>query len=338
MEVIGLSIFSGFLLLASLAAVVMGFQKVPQGFQYTVERFGKYTKTLESGPQWIMPVADQVTHRLDMREQVLDVPSQEVITLDNATVQVNGVAFFKVENASKAAYAVTNYREAVLSLVTANIRGTAGSMKLDELLSKRDEISSDILGDVDAATQAWGIKVFRVKIQNIDPPESLTAAMTKQLTAEREKRATIHTAEGEREAAIMRAEGERQAAIMRAEGSKQATVLQAEADGQAALIYAKNEYEATVLRAQGREREAEAESKATLMMSQAISRGNLHAINYFVAEKYVEALKQIGNAKNSKVIMLPLEASNFMGALQGIGEIAKGAFGHDPTPPTPPQT
>lgn len=312
---IGLSILSGFILVIVMTSIFMGFQQVPQGFNYTVERFGKYTRTLEAGPSLIMPFIELVSSRVDMREQVLDVPSQEVITLDNATVRVNGVIFFQVLNAAKAAYEVASYNEAILSLITTNIRGAVGSMELDDLLSKREEISESILSDVDHATTPWGIKVLRVKIRDIDPPESLAAAMTKQLSAEREKRAAVFTADGERQAAIMKAEGEKKSAILRAEGEKEAEILRAQ-----------GEQEAAILQAEAREHLAKAEARATKWMSDAIKEGDVQAVNYFVAEKYVEALKELASAKNQKVIMLPIEATSVTGLLQGIKSLTQETF------------
>ncbi len=319
---IGLSLLSGFLLMVALTSILFGFQKVPQGFNYTVERFGKYTRTLEAGPSLIMPFVESVSHRVDMREQVLDVPSQEVITQDNATVRVNGVIFFRVQQAPEAAYAVANYKDAILSLITTNIRGAVGSMDLDDLLSKREEISANILSDVDHATAPWGIKVLRVKIRDIEPPESLAAAMTKQLSAEREKRASIFAAEGEREAAIMRAEGEKRSAVLRAEGEKAAAILCAE-----------GEKEAATLEAFARESLAKAEANATAWLSEALEKGNIQAINYFVAEKYIEALKHLAAADNQKVIMLPLEATSLTGLLQGIKSLTQEAFPDDKNNP-----
>ncbi len=312
---IGLSILSGFILVIVLTSIFMGFQQVPQGYNYTVERFGQYIRTLEAGPRIIMPFIESVGHRVDMREQVLAVPSQEVITLDNASVKVNGVIFFYVKSAPEAAYAVVNYQDAILNLITTNIRGAVGSMELDDLLSKREEISESILSDVDHATQPWGVKVLRVKIRDIDPPESLAAAMTKQLTAEREKRAAVFTAEGERQSAIMKAQGEKEAEILRAEGEKQAEILRAEGQQMAAG-----------LQAQAREHLAKAEARATAWMSEAIDKGNVQSVNYFVAEKYVEALKELATAKNQKVIMLPLEATSLTGLLQGIKSLTQEAF------------
>ncbi len=240
-----------------------------------------------------------------MMESVLDVPSQEVITKDNAVVEVNGVVFYQVLDAAKAAYEVRNLELAALNLTMTNIRTVMGSLDLDELLSKRDEINARLLNVVDDATAPWGVKVTRIEIKDIAPPKDLVEAMARQMKAEREKRAVILEAEGERQAEILRAEGEKRAAVLAAEGRKEAAFRDAEA----------------------REREAEAEGKATLMVSDAISRGNVQAINYFVAQKYVDALGQFANSPNEKVFFLPVEAASVIGAIGGIGEIARQSFG-----------
>jgi regulator of protease activity HflC (stomatin/prohibitin superfamily) len=239
-----------------------------------------------------------------MMETVLDVPSQEVITKDNAMVTANGVVFYQVLDAAKAAYEVNNLEYAILNLTMTNIRTVMGSMDLDELLSKRDDINARLLTVVDDATTPWGVKVTRIEIKDIDPPKDLVESMARQMKAEREKRASILEAEGERQAAILKAEGEKRAAILQAEGRKEAAFREAEA----------------------RERQAQAEAQATLMVSQAISEGDVQAINYFVAQKYIEALARFADAPNQKILFMPLEATNVMGAIQGIGEIAKEAF------------
>jgi regulator of protease activity HflC (stomatin/prohibitin superfamily) len=273
--------------------------------EYTIERFGRYTKTLRPGLNIIVPVMDSVGAKLNMREQVLDVPSQEVITKDNAMVTVDGVVFFQVLDAPKAAYEVTNLEYAILNLTMTNIRTVMGSMDLDELLSQRDKINAELLHVVDDATTPWGIKVTRIEIKDITPPRDLVDSMARQMKAEREKRAQILEAEGLRQAAILRAEGEKQAAILEAEGEREAAYREAEA----------------------RERLAEAEAKATSVVSEAIAKGDVNAINYFVAQKYTEALREIASANNQKVILMPLEASSLIGSLGGIGEIAKATFG-----------
>jgi len=282
-----------------LGAVVVG-----QGMEYTIERFGKYTKTLRPGLHIIIPVMDRVGNKVNMMERVLDVPSQEVITKDNAMVTVDGVVFSQVLDAAKASYEVNYLENAILNLTMTNIRTVMGSMDLDELLSQRDTINAQLLDVVDDATTPWGVKVTRIEIKDISPPRDLVESMARQMKAERDKRANILEAEGFRQAAILKSEGEKQAAILEAEGEKEAAFREAEA----------------------RERLAEAEAKATMMVSQAIAKGDVQAINYFVATKYMETLSAIGTAENEKVLFMPLEASSVIGAIGGIGEIAKQAF------------
>jgi regulator of protease activity HflC (stomatin/prohibitin superfamily) len=300
----GFSSFVVFFLVLAVVIVLMGVKSVHQGMEYTVERFGRYTRTLRPGLNLIVPVIDTIGHKINMMEQVLDVPSQEIITKDNAMVRVNGVVFFQVIDAPKAAYEVSGLDNAILNLTMTNIRTVMGSMDLDELLSKRDEINTRLLGVVDDATTPWGVKVTRIEIKDIEPPADLVEAMGRQMKAEREKRANILDAEGDRQAEILRAEGEKQAAVLEAEGRREAAFRDAEA----------------------RERLAEAEAKATMMVSEAIAKGDIQAVNYFVAQKYVEALKEMASADNHKVIMMPLEASNVIGSVAGITELAKAAF------------
>ena len=288
--------------------VVLGVKRVPQGTEYTVERFGRYTKSLRPGLGFIVPLVDQVGSKMNMMEQVLDVPSQEVITKDNALVTADGVVFFQVLDAAKASYEVSDLYRAILQLTMTNIRSVMGSMDLDELLSNRDAINARLLTVVDDATTPWGIKATRIEIKDISPPQDLVDAMARQMKAEREKRASILEAEGARQAAILKAEGEKQAAILSAEGEREAAFREAEA----------------------RERLAEAEAKATAMVSRAIAQGDVNAINYFVAQKYTDALQQIASAENQKIIMMPLEASSLIGSLGGIAEIAKSSFGDAP--------
>lgn len=280
---------------------------VPQGYNYTVERFGRYTKTLQPGLSIITPFIARIGHKINMMEQVLDVPTQEVITRDNATCSVDGVTFFQVLDAAKASYEVNDLQNAILNLTMTNIRTVMGSMDLDELLSKRDEINTRILHVVDEAVSPWGIKMTRIEIKDINPPADLVASMARQMKAEREKRALILEADGERQAEILKAEGTKQAQILTAEGLREAAFREAEA----------------------REREAEAEARATQVVSDAIGNGNMQAINYFVALKYTEALQTIGSANNQKVLMLPMEATSLLGSLAGIGEISKEVFGKD---------
>ena len=292
------------ILFLAVVLVAMGVKSVPQGMEYTVERFGRYTRTLRPGLNLITPVIDRIGARLNMMERVMDVPSQEVITRDNAMVTVDGVVFFQVLDAAKAAYEVNQLELAILNLTMTNIRTVMGSMDLDELLSQRDKINAELLTVVDDATTPWGVKVTRIEIKDITPPRDLVDAMARQMKAEREKRANILEAEGFRQAEILKAEGEKQATILEAEGKRQAAFLDAEA----------------------REREAEAEAKATHMVSRAIAEGDLNAINYFVATKYVDALQNIASAPNEKLVLMPLEASGVIGAISGIAELAKEAI------------
>jgi regulator of protease activity HflC (stomatin/prohibitin superfamily) len=278
---------------------------VPQGFTYTVERFGRYTRTLMPGLRIIIPFVDRIGAKMNMMEQVLDIPTQEVITRDNASVAADAVAFYQVLKAAEAAYQVNNLENALINLAMTNIRSVMGSMDLDDLLSNRDAINERLLKVVDEAAAPWGIKITRVEIKDIAPPHDLIESMGRQMKAEREKRAEILEAEGTRNSQILRAEGEKQAAVLQAEGRRDAAFRDAEA----------------------RERLAEAEAKATTMVSTAISEGNMQAINYFVAQKYTEALAEIGSAKNSKVVLMPMEASSLIGSLGGIGSIAKEVFG-----------
>jgi regulator of protease activity HflC (stomatin/prohibitin superfamily) len=291
----------------AIITVAKGVQTVTQGFEYTVERFGRYQATLSPGLHILIPYIDRVGHRINMMEQVLEVPSQDVITRDNAVVKVDGVVFFQVLDAAKAAYEVNQLQHAILNLTVTNIRTVMGSLDLDELLSQRDQINARLLSVVDDATAPWGIKVTRIEIKDISPPQDLVDSMARQMKAERDKRATVLDAEGDRQAAILRAEGAKQAAILQAEGRREAAFRDAEA----------------------REREAEAEAKATEMVSQAIAGGNLQAVNYFVAQKYIEALGAFARSPNQKILLMPLEAANVIGAIGGIAEIAREAFGKD---------
>lgn len=300
----GFTLFVLLLLLLSVILVVLSVKFVPQGMEYTVERFGRYTTTLRPGLNLIVPVIDQIGARLNMMEQVLDVPSQEVITKDNAMVRVDGVVFYQIIDAARAAYEVSHLELAIMQLTMTNIRTVMGSMDLDELLSKRDEINARLLAVVDDATTPWGVKVTRIEIKDIKPPQDLIDAMARQMKAERDKRAAILEAEGHRQAEILRAEGEKQAAILEAEGRREAAFRDAEA----------------------RERLAQAEAQATLMVSEAIAKGNLQAVNYFVAQKYVDALQGIASAPNGKIVLLPLESSSLLGALGGIGELTREVF------------
>jgi regulator of protease activity HflC (stomatin/prohibitin superfamily) len=282
-----------------------GIKTIPQGYNYTVERFGRYTRTLNPGLNLIIPFIDRVGARMNMMEQVLDVPTQEVITRDNASVAADAVAFYQILNAPQAAYQVNNLETALLNLTMTNIRSVMGSMDLDELLSNRDDINDRLLKVVDEAASPWGIKITRVEIKDINPPKDLVDSMARQMKAEREKRAEVLEAEGSRNAQILRAEGAKQAAILEAEGTREAAFREAEA----------------------RERLAEAEAKATLVVSEAIANGDVQAINYFVAQKYTETMAAIGTARNQKIVLMPMEATSLIGSLGGIGAIAKEVFG-----------
>ena len=297
------------LLFAGIIILFKTVRMVPQGYEWTVERFGKYTHTMTPGLHFLVPVVYGVGRKINMMEQVMDVPSQDVITKDNAVVKVDGVVYFQVLDAAKAAYEVATLEIAILNLVMTNIRTAIGSMDLDESLSKRDEINAKVLTAVDHATHPWGVKVNRIELKDIQPPRDLVDSMARQMKAEREKRANILEAEGMRASEILRAEGEKQGQILQAEGRREAAFRDAEA----------------------REREAEAEAKATMMVSDAIAGGNVNAINYFVAQKYIEAFKALAEAPNQKFVMMPMESSGIIGSLGGIAELAREAMGKQPS-------
>jgi regulator of protease activity HflC (stomatin/prohibitin superfamily) len=288
--------------------LLRGVVRVTQGWEFTVERFGRYITTLRPGLHIIIPFIDAIGARLNMMEQVLDVPSQEVITRDNAMVRVDGVVFFQVLDAARAAYEVSDLYNAILNLTMTNLRTVMGSMDLDELLSHRDRINAQLLHTVDDATTPWGVKVTRIEIKDIAPPVELVQSMQRQMKAEREKRAAVLEAEGLRQAEVLRAEGEKQAAILEAEGRREAAFRDAEA----------------------RERIAEAEARAAQVVSAAIASGNTQALNYFVAQKYTEALQAFATSPNQKTLILPLEATQLMGSLAGIAELARDAFPERP--------
>ncbi|MCR6629313.1 MAG: SPFH/Band 7/PHB domain protein [Magnetospirillum sp.] len=299
------SVFVLVLVALGVLIVALGVKVVPQGFEFTVERFGRYIRTLSPGLHLIVPVVDRVGRKLNMMEQVLDVPSQEIITRDNAMVTVDGVVFYQVLDAARAAYEVAQLQLAILNLTMTNIRTVMGGMDLDELLSQRDRINEKLLIVVDEATQPWGVKVTRIEIKDIAPPRDLVDAMARQMKAERDKRAAVLEAEGLRQAQVLKAEGQKQAQILAAEGRREAAFRDAEA----------------------RERQAEAEGKAVSMVSEAIAKGEAMAVNYFVAQRYVEALEKVAAAPNQKLVMMPLEAAGVIGAVAGIAEIARDALG-----------
>lgn len=304
------SIVVGLVVLFVIVLIFSGVVMVKQGYEYTVERFGRYTGTLSPGLHLILPLIDRIGHRMIMMEQVLDIPTQEVITRDNAMVSADGVVFFQVLDASKAGYEVSNLTLAILNLTMTNLRTVMGSMDLDELLSKRDDINARLMSVVDGATQPWGVKITRIEIKDIEPPRDIVDSMARQMKAEREKRAAILEAEGQRESEIKRAEGQKTAAILQAEGRREAAYKDAEA----------------------REREAEAEAKATEMVSKAIGEGNAQAINYFVAQKYVEALHGFARSPNEKLVFMPMESTGIIGALGGVSELFKELNKDGPKP------
>ncbi len=297
-----------------IITVLMGVRQVPQGYNYTVERFGRYNQTLTPGLGLIIPYIDRVGRKLSVMEQVVDVPSQEIITKDNATVTVDGVVFYQVLDVRRASYEVANLQQALLNLVMTNIRTVMGSMDLDQLLSHRDEINARLLGVIDAASEPWGVKVTRIEIKDIEPPKDLVEAMGRQMKAEREKRAVILEAEGMRQSDITRAEGRKAAVVLEAEGRKEAAFRDAEA----------------------RERSVQAEAAATKMMNEATAGGDLASLNYLIADKYVRAIQSIAQAPNQKVFIVPMELSSLAGTLGGIAQIASGAMAESAVRPARP--
>src|SRR5690242_15610414 len=301
----GLDVFIIIVVLLAVLTLFAGVKTVAQGYNWTVERFGRYTRTLRPGLNLILPYFDRIGRKMNIMEQVIDIPQQDVITKDNATVTVDGVTFFQVFDAAKASYEITNLDQAIIRLTMTNIRSVMGAMDLDQVLSHRDEINERLLRVVDAAVSPWGVKVNRIEIKDIVPPADLVEAMGRQMKAERVKRADILQAEGQRQSEILRAEGAKQSQILEAEGRREAAFRDAEA----------------------RERSAEAEAKATQMVSEAIAKGDVASLNYFIADKYIKAFGQFAESSNQKVIMLPVEAMSMLGSLAGIGEIAKATFG-----------
>ena len=313
-----MGIFGIAILILAIVLLFSVVKIVPQGREFTVERFGKYTKTLTPGIHLLTPFVEKIGRRMNMMEQVLDVPQQEVITRDNAVVKVDGIVFIQVMNAAAAAYRVDDLQYAIAQLCMTNLRTVVGSMELDEVLSQRDSINTRLLQVIDAATEPWGVKANRIEIKDLTPPADITNAMARQMKAERERRAVVTEADGEKQAAITRAEGAKQAAILESEGRKEAAFRDAEA----------------------REREAEAEAKATAMVSEAIARGDVNAINYFVAQKYVEAFSALATSPQQKTVIVPAEMGALVGSIAGIGELVGLARdgGRQPSaPPRPPQ-
>src|SRR5712672_1891654 len=309
----GYDIFVLIVVFLAILTVFLGVKTVPQGYNWTVERFGRYTRMLRPGLNLVVPFIDRIGRKMNVMEQVIDVPEQEVITKDNASVTVDGIAFFQVFDAAKASYEISSLEPAIVKLTMTNIRSVMGAMDLDQMLSHRDEINERLLRVVDAALSPWGIKVNRIEIKDIVPPADLIESMGRQMKAEREKRAEILTAEGQRQSAILRAEGAKQGQILEAEGRREAAFRDAEA----------------------RERLAQAEAKATEVVSAAVARGDVASLNYFIAQQYLKAFTELARSPNQKVIMLPIETMGVLGSLAGIAEIAKSSFGDGKGTPPP---
>ena len=308
--------FFGFVIVFIVAFLFFGVKIVPQGYEWTVETFGKFSSLLRPGIHWVFPIVNRIGQKVNMMEQVLDIPSQDVITKDNAMVRVDGVVFFEIQDPYAASYQIHDLYSGLLNLVMTNVRTVIGSMEVDELLSQRDVINQRLLAVVDEATVPWGTKITRVEIKDISPPRDLVDAMARQMKAEREKRANILDAEGLKQAAILKAEGEKQSAVLAAEGEKEVAFRQAEA----------------------RERAAEAEAKATKMVSEAIAKGNSQSLNYFLGQAYVEALKELAKSPNEKLLMLPFETQQLASSLTGIAELTKNILGDKKAPALPHKT
>lgn len=294
-------VFAAIVVVIVVATVFAGIKTVPQGEQWTVERFGRYTRTLDSGLNIILPFIDTVGRKLSIMEQVLDVPAQTVISRDNASVIADGVVFYRVQDAARAAYQVKDLEEAIVNLTTTNLRSVIGSLDLDDVLSKRAEINETLMAIIDEATNPWGVKIMRIEIRDLRMSDDLQAAMNLQMTAERRRRASVTEANGLREAEVLKAQGMREAEILKAQGLREAAFLEAEA----------------------RERAAEADAKATQMVSRAIAEGDIQAVQFFLGQKYVEALQAIGSSGNSKLVLMPLEAAGVTGAIAGVGELVR---------------
>jgi regulator of protease activity HflC (stomatin/prohibitin superfamily) len=307
------TIVAGVFVVLALVVALGAIKIVPQGQEVTVERFGRYTRTLKPGISFLTPFVEGIGRRINMMEQVLDVPRQDVITKDNVSVQVDAIVFIQVMDASAAAYRVTNLDFAITQLTMTNLRTVVGNMELDEVLSQRDQINTRLLEVIDQATSPWGVKVARIEIKDLQPPPDITNAMARQMKAERERRAVITEADGEKQAAITVAEGQKQSAILQAEGRKEAAFRDAEA----------------------RERSAGAEAKATELVSNAIAQGDVNAINYFIAQKYVEAFGKLAESPQAKTIIVPAEMSALVGSIAGITELVKTAQAEQPPIPPP---
>lgn len=313
-----------FLVVVAVAMIVLVYKCVcivPQGEQWVIERLGRYKDTLHAGMNIIIPFVDRVKKRVNIKECVMDIDKQTVITSDNVNAQIDGMCFIQVYDARKAVYEISDYEDAIEKLAMTQLRSVLGSMELDQMLSQREKINQNLLVVIDRATEAWGVKVTRIDIKDIDVSTEIMEAMTAQMKAERTKRATVHTAEGNSRAQVLNAEANKRAQILQAEAAKESQILEAEASKRARVLQAEGEKESAFLAAEAREREALAEANATKLVSEAISNGNTNAINYFVAQKYTDALKAIGESENSKVVMMPLEASSVIGSVAGIGKL-----------------
>jgi len=319
----GFDIFVLVIVVLAVLTLFAGVKTVPQGYNWTVERFGKYTNTLRPGLNLIVPYFDRIGHKINMMEQAIDIPEQDVITKDNATVTVDGLEFFQVVDAAKASYEIANLDQAIVKLTMTNIRSVMGSMDLDQMLSHRDEINERLLRVVDAAVGPWGVKVNRIEIKDIVPPANLVQSMGRQMQAEREKRAVVLEAEGQRQSAILKAEGAKQSQILEAEGERASRILRAEGEKQSAILTAEGKKEAAFRDAEARERAAQAEAEATRAVSDAIAESGNQAINYFIAQEYTKAVAKFADSPNAKTILFPIEATQLIGTLGGIGELIR---------------